>query len=101
MVHNHVEFSLQFFINRDVCAVSPVAVLNTVLNNQSKGANPIFYKCPTGASSYGLIVSCLKLIYIFKYIDHKSGNYYFYCYYPDYLQGLFKVHKVRTTSTFT
>ena len=65
MVYNHLEFSLKFFLNRDVCAVSPVAVLNTVLNNQSKGTNPIFYKCPTGASSYGLIVSIVLNWFIF------------------------------------
>uniref|UniRef100_A0A7M5X0G8 HTH HARE-type domain-containing protein n=1 Tax=Clytia hemisphaerica TaxID=252671 RepID=A0A7M5X0G8_9CNID len=38
-----------------ITASSPVAVLNAVLNNQSKGVNPLFYKCPSGASSYGLV----------------------------------------------
>jgi len=46
-----------FFFFRDLNTSAPVAVLNSVLNNQSKGTNPLFYKCPSGASSYGLIVS--------------------------------------------
>lgn len=55
---------LMYFLNfpfyfRGITASSPVAVLNAVLNNQSKGVNPLFYKCPSGASSYGLVVSSI------------------------------------------